>query len=396
MKRHWIFQGNPDVFPVDEYIAEQDDIVWSVRQKHLADKMTPGDQVFLWKSAGKAKGVAGIIAMATITSEPEMMKDDEISQDLWEDGKNIELRIKLSIGSRCLGAKQIVKREWLKEDPIVSDMLILKQASGTNFLIEPSEARRLAQLVSNTGRAWNHQESIAGLWAYAHTYDSSVSKSAGSPVSSVAVAIGRAVTGVYNKVMNFRALDPRDSRKGLTGGSKVDDDVWNQFYDSAQETLDIEALNKLYLELWGASETIKAERTYTHFGEAPNDDPNELQAFAAKVRRGQPQFRDNLLEAYGGRCVICGHGPDTVLEAVHIVPHAVSGINELDNGLLMRADLHYLFDAGLLRIKPKSKKIVMDKSLKGSTYYYLHGKPLRLREDGTQISTKYLKIRKNS
>jgi hypothetical protein len=86
--------------------------------------------------------------------------------------------------------------------------------------------------------------------------------------------------------------------------------------------------------------TVENERTdqrisFRDFGDAPNDDPTELQKFAKRVRRGQKAFRDNLLNAYGSKCSITGEGPEEALEAVHIVPHAESGINELDNGLLM-------------------------------------------------------------
>lgn len=53
----------------------------------------------------------------------------------------------------------------------------------------------------------------------------------------VAKRIGRAVTGFYNKVMNFRALDPRDAREGLTASSEVDGAVWDRFYDSQSQEI---------------------------------------------------------------------------------------------------------------------------------------------------------------
>ena len=144
--------------------------------------------------------------------------------------------------------------------------------------------------------------------------------------------------------------------------------------------------------------TVENERTgqrisYRDFGDAPNDDPTELQEFAKRVRRGQKAFRNNLLNAYGSKCSITGEGPEEVLEAVHIVPHAESGINELDNGLLMRADLHYLFDDGLLSIHPATRNIELDNRLQNTSYWQFNGTHLRLRSDGTQISSKYLRQR---
>jgi HNH endonuclease len=137
--------------------------------------------------------------------------------------------------------------------------------------------------------------------------------------------------------------------------------------------------------------TEKTIITYIDFGDAPNDDPDELQQFATRVRRGQLKFRENLLKAYKEMCVISEHGPKEVLEAVHIEPHARTGINELDNGLLLRCDLHSLFDVGLLRINPEFLCVEIDRSLEHTPYWELHGKHLRPKADGSYIGTKYLK-----
>jgi Protein NO VEIN, C-terminal len=108
-------------------------------------------------------------------------------------------------------------------------------------------------------RPWNRAESIAGLWAYEKAYGREVSRSAGSPVAIVAERIGRAVTGVYNKVMNFRHLDPRDARKGLTGGGKADDAVWAEFFDDETKELRIDALNVAFERLWPAGSADQPE-----------------------------------------------------------------------------------------------------------------------------------------
>jgi len=81
------------------------------------------------------------------------------------------------------------------------------------------------------------------------------------------------------------------------------------------------------------------------------------------------------------------------LEAVHIAPHAKTGINELDNGLLLRCDLHSLFDSHLLRIDPDGLFISIDSSLKGTPYWKFNGKALRKKVDGSYIGSKYLKQR---
>ena len=79
-------------------------------------------------------------------------------------------------------------------------------------------------------------------------------------------------------------------------------------------------------------------------------DPNNIDSEKEKVlrsvtyRRGQKKFRDNLLRAYDSECVMSGCREEEVLQAAHILPYTDAETNKIDNGLLLRADLHNLFD----------------------------------------------------
>ena len=116
--------------------------------------------------------------------------------------------------------------------------------------------------------------------------------------------------------------------------------------------------------------------------------------FARRVRRGQPAFRAKLLDAYEGRCAIFRMGaPPEVLEAAHILPHAETGLNELDNGLLLRSDLHSLFDAGTLQIDPSSMTVSISEDIRDTAYGEYDGKKLRPRLDGGYPSLTYLSKR---
>lgn len=129
---------------------------------------------------------------------------------------------------------------------------------------------------------------------------------------------------------------------------------------------------------------------YADFGQAPDDDLAKLAIFARRVRRGQPKFRKKLLELYGARCAVSGWEPPEVLEAAHIRLHSESGINHTDNGILLRADLHVLFDEGLLRIDPDTCTVVVDPSLRDTSYWTLHGNALRDCMDETRPNREYL------
>jgi putative restriction endonuclease len=97
-----------------------------------------------------------------------------------------------------------------------------------------------------------------------------------------------------------------------------------------------------------------------------------------KARRGQRKFRDALIDAYDGRCAITGCDVLDVLEAAHITPYLGPATNHVTNGLLLRADLHTLFDMGLIAVDPKTKYVLVAPSIKDPVYQKLHGKPLRL------------------
>lgn len=110
------------------------------------------------------------------------------------------------------------------------------------------------------------------------------------------------------------------------------------------------------------------------------------------LRRGQPAFRKALIEIYGGSCAISGCAIVDLLEAAHIYPYRDGTTNDLSNGLLLRADLHTLFDLRLISIDPESMRVVTSAALTGTTYEHFSGLALRARASGTtSISKQSLK-----
>jgi hypothetical protein len=67
--------------------------------------------------------------------------------------------------------------------------------------------------------------------------------------------LGGAVSGVYNKVMNFRHLDPRDEREGMSGAGDADARVWEEFFDKLTGELRVNELEKEFKRLWGHDAT---------------------------------------------------------------------------------------------------------------------------------------------
>lgn len=73
-----------------------------------------------------------------------------------------------------------------------------------------------------------------------------------------------------------------------------------------------------------------------------------------RTRLGQSQFRRELLKMYGLVCAVTGPCPAEILEAAHIRGFAEHGIHDLKEGILLRADIHQLFDAGRIAINPET------------------------------------------
>lgn len=382
--RTWLFQANPDTFDIDGYLVDRERITWSVNQEHLARQMASGDEMYLWRAIGSAgdREVSGVVASGQLLEVPAVFEDEPESRPFWKDGgaHGPSLRVWIQV-TKVANKRELLKRDWMLEDPVLSGLAVLKLRNLTNYPVTDAQAERLRRLWMNTGRDWDRNDSIAGLWAYDQLYGGPVSKTRGSVVANTALLIGRAVTGVYNKVMNFRSLDQRDERKGFTGAGDIDKQVWNEFYDGTTDALRSDALDDEFRRVWhhhGEDEAgTEPREVYAEFGEAPNDDPAELREFARAVRRGQPAFRRNLLAAYEQKCCISGWGPDAVLEAAHIEEHSRAGLNSLANGLLLRSDLHALFDEGLLRIDPERLVVVLAPALEGTPYWEFHGQPLR-------------------
>jgi hypothetical protein len=102
-------------------------------------------------------------------------------------------------------------------------------------------------------------------------------------------------------------------------------------------------------------------------------------AITAVVRRqGQVEFRQRLLAAYGRRCAVTGCDAVDALEAAHIGPYRGPHTNHLSNGLLLRADIHNLFDLGLLAVDTATMTLILAPALFATVYAELAGCPLHL------------------
>lgn len=109
--------------------------------------------------------------------------------------------------------------------------------------------------------------------------------------------------------------------------------------------------------------------------------PRYREQVLSKVRLGQGAFRVLITDAYERRCSITGEKTLPVLEAAHIKPYAESGPHFISNGLLLRSDMHKLFDTGYLTITDdlsvEVSRRIKEEFQNGKEYYQFHGTKLK-------------------
>ena len=199
--RTWIFQGNPDEFDLDSYFATGPiEIPWLVTR--YSNEIMMGDRVYIWRTQGTQKAVAGVLAEGEVIAPVALRAESPDAVPFWRNGaaEATEARPRTLLRLvRVATLREVIRRDWCVEDPVLRTLPNLKMAAGTNYPLARDQVERLAALWSRTGRDWTRDESVAGLWAYARTNDGAVSRLPGSPVANVALRIGRAISGVYNK-----------------------------------------------------------------------------------------------------------------------------------------------------------------------------------------------------
>ena len=104
-----------------------------------------------------------------------------------------------------------------------------------------------------------------------------------------------------------------------------------------------------------------------------------------RPRLGQGAFRILVTDIYHRRCAITRERTLPALDAAHIQPYSKGGAHEASNGLLLRRDLHSLFDAGYLTITPKLNlevsQRIREEFENGRDYYALHGHQIDVPDD---------------
>ena len=117
------------------------------------------------------------------------------------------------------------------------------------------------------------------------------------------------------------------------------------------------------------------------------DSPRYGNVIEVRPRLGQGLFRLAVRDAYGRACAVTGEHSEPALEAAHIKPYRQGGQHSVDNGLLLRSDLHRLYDRGYVTVTPdyvfRVGDRLRDEFKNGRSYYGLNGQRIRCPDAGT-------------
>jgi len=200
---------------------------------------------------------------------------------------------------------------------------------------------------SQYGQPWTRDELVLAFDLYCRV-PFKATKASNPAVVELAHILNRSPAGVARKLGNFGAFDPELRKRrivGLTHGSKLDREVWDEFHHDWAKLIQRAARLRAHFR---ADLSIAPLPSNIDGPQGPSE-----RVASAKQRLHQFFFREAVLSSYESSCCVTGLRVREVLIASHIVPWSEDERRRADptNGLCLSATFDRLFDAGLLTIE---------------------------------------------
>lgn len=238
--------------------------------------------------------------------------------------------------------------------------LLQKQLFFSNFAFDkilftiPSSRNKIMN------RPWSKEETIIAFNLYCKIPFKDCNK-AHPTIIKYARLLGRTPSALNMKIGNIGRLDPDLQTKGISGlthGAKLEENVWNEFYNDP-ERLAFES-ERLVAQL--TQQDIENLAENINVQDLPQGEERET---IVKQRVNQSFFRAAVISAYNFCCCISGISNVELLEACHIVDWSQDKANRTNpkNGLCMNPFFHKAFDKHLVAITPDLTIIISDKLL---------------------------------
>jgi putative restriction endonuclease len=187
-------------------------------------------------------------------------------------------------------------------------------------------------------RGWTRKETVLAVELYCRTPFGKI-HNRNREVIELAQRIGRTPNSVALKMANFASLDTTLDRAGMRNHSKLDKEIWDEFFVNPDEFLEsaIQAADLNYVQ----EDSRAYPEGFREGGEY---------MVVTKARKNQDYFRQMVLAAYNVKCAITGINAPELLIASHIMPWSSHSSNRTDprNGICLNALHDKAFDKGLL------------------------------------------------
>ena len=274
--------------------------------------------------------------------------------------------------------------KWVVEDETTGDLSAVASPSASKYIIKLHSQRGIhkpacvdfaATLIYGSGPKYEKQESMVQLddgtsvILYKRQEKSSSSNKTNKRVYNdalLACMASRLPVGVFNKVSS-----------GLYLPSLY-------FVTDFDETSGIATLQGPITSLddarFGTAEDAAIANTLKGTSTEEYVDPTTRERISVVVakRTRQQSFRDQLLHAYNNSCAVTSYDVPVGLEAAHIWRHFGRASQTTPHGILLRADIHRLYDAQLCSIEPGTHRFLLAESIRDSRYRKYDGQVIHL------------------
>ena len=206
---------------------------------------------------------------------------------------------------------------------------------------------------------WTREEIILAIELYCRTSFGRI-HSTNEDIINLSQRIGRTPNSVALKMANFASLNPTLDRKGMRNYSKLDEEIWDEFFANPDEF-------------------IKKALEKTNFNYVQKEDDDLLGGFrdggeyvaTTKARKNQNYFRQMVLAAYDEKCAITGIDAPELLIASHIMPWSSHSPTRTDprNGICLNALHDKAFDRGFLTLDEHYKVCLSSKIMNRHDFF---------------------------
>lgn len=200
---------------------------------------------------------------------------------------------------------------------------------------------------------WSREETIIAFNVYCKIPFKSSSKT-NQTIIKYANIIGRSPSSLNMKVGNFGRLDPELKKQGITGlthGSKLEEDIWEEFNGNWEE---LAYESELLISKYAHKSIEETAGIILSDFEVPEGLEKQT---IVKQRVNQKFFRTTILSSYYSKCCITGLSIPDFLVASHIIPWSKDKQNRLNprNGICLNSIHDKAFDKGFITITPDFK-----------------------------------------